>query len=199
MASPLDDLLNEVEGAVSPDRTGPTTPRSFGQNSSRTDYALSSHRTPPSGKSTNSMGVDELLADLDLAAEVPDRPAPHYRRVAASSSTPSSNSQILLGGSGCTLGPTPSKMRRVVNDKLRCTKCNRDVIRLSGVKWTQSVHYMQFREVFPNQRKLRDMTVAASDFAAYCCQCSWVAVDSIKTPNQAGSGTHISWVAARSS
>ena len=42
-----------------------------------------------------------------------------------------------------------------VSDRMRCTKCNRDVIRLSGVKWTKNVHYMQFREVFPNQSKLR--------------------------------------------
>lgn len=68
--------------------------------------------------------------------------------------------KVLLGGTDYQVGPLPSVMKRVVSDRIRCTKCTQSVARYPGFEWKATVTYMHFRNFYPDQDKL--LTQAAS-------------------------------------
>ncbi len=91
----------------------------------------------------------------------------------------SSNSEVLLGGSKCVLGATPSKFRNIVNDQLLCLKCMCEVVRFADFQWADDVDYMFFRNYWPEPERLLPKMIARKGCAAYCCQCSWKTVDAV--------------------
>ena len=83
------------------------------------------------------------------------------------------NKEVLLGGSECSLGSTPSKFRKIVNDQLLCLKCMCEVVRFADYKWDDTVDYMFFRNFWPEPERLSPKMQKRHGYAAYCCQCSW--------------------------
>eukprot|EP00949_MAST-11_sp_MAST-11-sp1_P005330 g5330.t1 len=94
----------------------------------------------------------------------------------------SGRSQIILGGTECTLGPQSSMFRKVANDDLLCLKCMCRVVRFEDLRWKEdSVDYMFFRNYWPDPERLIDGMERARGSAAYCCQCSSISVTKVCT------------------
>ena len=88
--------------------------------------------------------------------------------------------EVLLGGSDCSLGPDPSKFRKIVNDQLLCLKCMCEVVRFADYKWDHSVDYMFFRNFWPEPERLRTKMLKCHSYAAYCCQCCWYSAKGVE-------------------
>ena len=61
---------------------------------------------------------------------------------------------VLLGGTNCSLGPEPSKFRKIVNNHLLCTKCMCEVVRFENVEWGKDADYIFFRNYWPDADRL---------------------------------------------
>jgi hypothetical protein len=61
--------------------------------------------------------------------------------------------------------------------KLRCTKCDKRVVRFSDdVRWKASVDYLFVRNHNTNVSALREGTQGEAGSSAYACQCHWLSV-----------------------
>lgn len=73
---------------------------------------------------------------------------------------------------------TESSLRPASCNRLRCSKCDKKIVRFADdVKWAEHVDYIFVRNFNTNLGKLREGTVKAQGWAAYACQCSWVSVN----------------------
>lgn len=116
------------------------------------------------------MAYDEL-DDLLMATSATDT---------GSVRSPKSRKKAIVGGSDCEVGPTASLMRRIATERLRCTKCAQLVLRFVGFEWSDSATYMHFRNFYPDEHRLLERATKSTPKAAYCCQCHWISVDTIK-------------------
>ena len=65
------------------------------------------------------------------------------------------------------------------------------VVRFESVVWADDVHYMTFRNGFPDEAKLRPSMVAEVGAAAYCCMCHWASVREVEEVGR--SSPHSQW------
>ena len=62
--------------------------------------------------------------------------------------------------------------------RLRCRDCDKQVIRFSNdVKWGDHVDYIFVRNYNTLPEKLKGGLVRAPGYAAYACQCKFIALD----------------------
>lgn len=104
----------------------------------------------------------------------------------------------VLGPPSSTPGLTSGMLSGCCCSKLRCLHCSFTVCRLPSLKWSPTVDYIFFRNTTPNVPKLAAQCDESDDHTSYCCQCSWVTVDSIGKVNTVkhGSQPELRWVCA---
>lgn len=110
---------------------------------------------------------------------------------------------VFLGGAYDTIGYC-SLLNPKVCSSLRCTECNFLVLRFIGKRWDEKESdYLFFRNCMPDETKLARKHINASDFAAYCCQCSFISVNNLvkvglmhNTKIGNGFSSHLKWVCA---
>ena len=77
---------------------------------------------------------------------------------------------LFIAGSAYMSGRTQSSMKPMVCSKLRCTNCDKKVVRFEhDVKWKESVDYIFVRNHNTNPDKLREGTEPAPGYSAYAC------------------------------
>ena len=145
-------------------------------------------RTPPKSRQqaqyttprTKQSTSPAVTRSQTAAAAAGERPKRGYKKV-------------LLGGANFEAG-VASVLRRIVNGRLRCTKCACAVVRFPGFEWkSDDAHYMHFRNFYPDRDSLLQGATPAPAAAAYCCQCSWTSLgDEMKELHEAKAG--LSWV-----
>lgn len=85
---------------------------------------------------------------------------------------------MFVGGSQLQEGMTESSLRPASCNRLRCSKCDKKVVRFGDdVRWAPSVDYIFVRNYNTNSAKLREGTQKAAGFAAYACQCVFVSAN----------------------
>lgn len=154
----VDDLLDEL------DLGSPKT--SFATSKSKKTFGT------PSARSTNtkSSGFSTRLgASLDDSESDDD------------GGMISSHKPTVLGGEAAKTARLGSVTRRVASEKIRCLHCDFAVQRWPGYQWSDEADYMFFRNTAPDRDRMSIMLEKRNGFAAYACQCSWVAVDGIKS------------------
>lgn len=63
--------------------------------------------------------------------------------------------------------------------QLRCTKCDFQVLRISGRRWSSRVDYLFLRNHMPLMDRLQPMLEPDPEACAYACQCSWRTVEAV--------------------
>jgi hypothetical protein len=154
-ASNLDDLLSLTE-SLGGDNIGAAS-GSFNNNS----HGLAGSRDA----SRHGFGY--------VPGAVSRLPVNSMRKVSGGGGGGGVNKEVLLGGSDCSMGSTPSTFRKIVNDQLLCLKCMCAVVRFADYKWDDTVDYMYFRNFWPEPERLSPKMQKRHGYAAYCCQCSW--------------------------
>lgn len=147
----LDDLLNEVETALS-------------SSSTTTSASLTTQRVPPhgsggGGETSNGDGGGGGVNDGSVAG--------------------GRCTYLCLGHLGIPVGTTRSLTTRVACAAQRCTACDFAVLQFrlpGGAQWARDVDYMVFRNDYPDTIRLTQRLVTALGGVAYCCQCSWVSM-----------------------
>jgi len=85
---------------------------------------------------------------------------------------------LFIGGSALLDGQTNSRFQPMSCDALRCSSCDKKVVRFSdNVKWADHVDYMFVRNFNTSVHRLREGVIAALGFSCYACQCQWLSID----------------------
>ncbi|EKX48782.1 hypothetical protein GUITHDRAFT_93550 [Guillardia theta CCMP2712] len=183
-----------VSSSYDPDPLSPdlSSGRSFLSDLS---HSVSNGVQEPSSRSRNASastsqptksGIDELLDDLerDLDLGGGSKAVAAEQQAATSTNSNESNQSdpsqtsaggtrkcvaIYLGGSKDETGSSPGR----ACDRLRCTKCDFDVLRIKDMTWHSDCEYLFFRNFYPDVDKLKQKLKARSGFCAYACQCTW--------------------------
>lgn len=73
---------------------------------------------------------------------------------------------------------TQSSLKPLSCSKLRCTACDKKVVRFAeDVKWKATVDYIFVRNYNTQPEKLREGVEHAAGFSSYACQCKFIAVN----------------------
>ena len=104
---------------------------------------------------------------------------------------------LTLGGTTDALGYNQSC------NHLRCLSCDFKCISFSDAIWSEKSEYLVFRNFVPDKKKLQEYIIPKKGifriklnflnlqgYVAYCCQCSWIAINKI-TPVLS---TKLKWV-----
>eukprot|EP00960_Hanusia_phi_P050962 760520-Hanusia_phi.AAC.5 len=133
-----------------------------GSNGSQEPSSRSRNASNPVTQPSKS-GIDELLDDLERDLDLGEGPKGLYTAQeeatlkdlkSSNQSDPSQTSSggtrkcvaIYLGGSKDETGSSPGR----ACDKLRCTKCDFDVLRIKDMTWHSDCEYLFFRNFYPN-------------------------------------------------
>jgi hypothetical protein len=121
---------------------------------------------------------------------------------AADSKNTSSNRRkcksVYLGSSDAKLGYNGGGFgfgKKTCN-KLRCTGCDFEVLRIPNKAWSRDVNYEFLRNHMPFIDKLKPMLVHHSGACAYACQCSWKSVEKGKWEKISMNTSTLRWCCA---
>ena len=79
---------------------------------------------------------------------------------------------LCIGGSSLPDGQTNTSFEPMCCEALRCSACDKKVVRFSdNVKWADSVDYIFVRNFNTSVNRLREGVVAAPGFSCFACQC----------------------------
>lgn len=173
----LDDLLDEMNDllADTPPKQKAASPASAKKPSvSAPAPRLSSKEVVEQTGGTNSSTAAE--ADLDaLLAEFGEAPPP--RRPSQPQPSPLPPPSRVRSTTLPSASPPSFPSSADNATKMRCSKCDLQVLRFADERWTPDADYMFFRNFMPNVDKLRTKLVASDGYCAWSCQCTWTTVE----------------------
>lgn len=98
---------------------------------------------------------------------------------------------MLIGGSSLASGRTEHRLAPRSCARLRCTKCDKKIVRFdNNVRWSSKVDYIFVRNYNTYPEKLKEGLESAQGFASYACQCQWISVDETTKVEEIG---HLKW------
>ena len=88
---------------------------------------------------------------------------------------------LFIGGADLQDGQTNSRFSPFCCEALRCSACDKRIVRFSdNVKWADHVDYMFVRNFNTSVHRLREGVIPAPGYACYACQCQWLSINETK-------------------
>ena len=88
---------------------------------------------------------------------------------------------IFIGGADLLEGQTNGRFKPMSCEVLRCSACDKRVVRFSdNVKWADHVDYMFVRNFNTSVHRLREGVIPAPGYSCYACQCQWLSLNETK-------------------
>ena len=85
---------------------------------------------------------------------------------------------VFIGGSSVPDGQTNASFQPFSCATLRCSACDKRVVRFSdNVRWAPHVDYLFVRNFNTSIDRLREGVESAPGFSCYACQCQFISID----------------------